>query len=201
MSAWTLFSSLIGWMYITAWSVSFYPQLILNHRRKSVTGLSMDFLFLNVLGFACYITYAIAFLASKSIQSEYQRRHPGSAGPLVRLNDAVFAGHALVLSTMTLFQAYMLNYERARTQRLSQQARAFLIAALIAIITLVTLAELYKIQWIDVIYSLSYLKLLISFLKMIPQLHLNYTRKSTRGWSITNIFLDLTGGSLSLLRR
>ena len=32
-------------------SVSFYPQLISNYRRKSVEGLSLDFQLLNLLGF------------------------------------------------------------------------------------------------------------------------------------------------------
>jgi hypothetical protein len=33
---------------------------------------------------------------------------------------------------------------------------------------------------------------------MIPQAYINYQRKSTEGWSIENILLDLTGGVLSL---
>lgn len=47
-------SYFIGWTYFLAWSASFYPQAILNWRRKSVQGLSMDFIHLNVLGFLCY---------------------------------------------------------------------------------------------------------------------------------------------------
>lgn len=49
-----LLSYFIGWVYFLAWSASFYPQAILNWRRKSVQGLSMDFIHLNVLGFLCY---------------------------------------------------------------------------------------------------------------------------------------------------
>ena len=45
-----------------------------------------------------------------------------------------------------------------------------------------------------------FIKLLITFTKYIPQAHLNYTRKSTEGWSIINIYLDLTGGLLSLIQ-
>lgn len=32
---------------------SFYPQIWINWRRKSTTGLSMDFLCLNPIGFTC----------------------------------------------------------------------------------------------------------------------------------------------------
>ena len=48
-----------------------------------------------------------------------------------------------------------------------------------------------------VISIMGYFKLSISFLKYLPQLYWNYQRKSTKGWSIANIILDLTGGLLS----
>ena len=34
----------------------------------------------------------------------------------------------------------------------------------------------------------------------MPQVYLNYKRKSTEGWSIINILLDFTGGSFSILQ-
>lgn len=46
-----------------------------------------------------------------------------------------------------------------------------------------------------------YSKAGITFVKYLPQVYLNYKRKSTVGWSIANIFLDFTGGSLSLLQQ
>lgn len=51
---------------------------------------------------------------------------------------------------------------------------------------------------LDVTYALSYAKLWISLVKYTPQAWLNYKRKSTVGWSIHNIILDLSGGVLSL---
>ena len=33
-----------------------------------------------------------------------------------------------------------------------------------------------------------------------PQVHYNYTRKSTVGWSLGNVLLDMTGGLLSILQ-
>jgi cystinosin len=36
--------------------------------------------------------------------------------------------------------------------------------------------------------------------KYIPQVWVNYKRKSTQGWSIWQILLDLTGGVLSILQ-
>ncbi|KAJ2292427.1 hypothetical protein J3B01_004065 [Coemansia erecta] len=47
------------------------------------------------------------------------------------------------------------------------------------------------------LYLLSFIKLGCSMIKYIPQAWLNYQRKSTTGWSIHNIMLDFTGGTLS----
>lgn len=50
------------------------------------------------------------------------------------------------------------------------------------------------------IYALSYVKLVITVVKYVPQAWVNYKRKSTRGWSIAQILLDFTGGVLSLVQ-
>lgn len=43
-------SALFGWVYTFCWSASFYPQPLLNFRRRSTSGTTVDFPFLNVLG-------------------------------------------------------------------------------------------------------------------------------------------------------
>lgn len=45
-----LLSALFGVTYFVAWSVSFYPQSILNFRRKSTSGTTVDFPLINCLG-------------------------------------------------------------------------------------------------------------------------------------------------------
>ena len=50
------------------------------------------------------------------------------------------------------------------------------------------------------ISMMGYFKLSISFLKYLPQFYWNYKRKSTVGWSIANILLDLTGGLFSFIQ-
>ena len=57
---WRLASSIIGWTYFSAWSLSFWPQVVQNHIRGSVEGLSFDFLALNLLGFSAYSAYNCA---------------------------------------------------------------------------------------------------------------------------------------------
>lgn len=83
-------SQLLGVGYLAAWSISFYFQPWINYRRKSVTGLALDFFSLNVLGFACYTISSLAFLFSTTVREEYARRHNGSE-PTVQWNDFAFA--------------------------------------------------------------------------------------------------------------
>jgi cystinosin len=54
--------------------------------------------------------------------------------------------------------------------------------------------------WLGCLYVLSYVKLAITLVKYIPQAFMNFRNKSTKGWSIGNILLDLMGGLFSLLQ-
>lgn len=47
-------------------------------------------------------------------------------------------------------------------------------------------------------YTLQYIKLLLTFFKYIPQVVSNHRRRSTAGWSIGQIQCDFVGGILSL---
>lgn len=48
------------------------------------------------------------------------------------------------------------------------------------------------------IYAVSYVKVVITLVKYMPQVITNYRNQSTRGWSILQILLDLGGGILSV---
>lgn len=45
-----LLSALFGWIYTLSWSLSFYPQPLLNWKRRSTSGTTIDFHIVNVLG-------------------------------------------------------------------------------------------------------------------------------------------------------
>jgi len=59
-----------------------------------------------------------------------------------------------------------------------------------------TLPELTR----EKVYSLTYIKLLLTLFKYLPQAVSNYRRKSTVGWSHRQVLLDTLGGILSLLQ-
>ncbi|KAJ2520001.1 hypothetical protein GGI11_002412 [Coemansia sp. RSA 2049] len=182
-------SAVLGWTYFVAWSVSFYPQIILNYKRKSVEGLSIDFLVYNVYGFACYAIFNTAFFFSRRIADEYERRNDGHQN-LVRFNDLFFSYHALFICLVMFAQSFY--YKRAPTQRASLTARTYFYSTIAGLVLMPLFSTVYS-----TVYFLSFIKLGCSLIKYIPQAWMNYQRKSTVGWSIHNIILDFTGGTLS----
>lgn len=190
------FSLAIGWIYFVAWSVSFYPQIYENYKRKSVVGLNFDFLALNLIGFALYSFFNIGLYAIPEIEQEYFNRYPKGLNP-VQINDIVFAIHATIVTIATIAQCFI--YER-QDQRVSKTAIGIMSFFALFLFISVILAATSVIHWLDFLFFCSYVKLTITLIKYIPQAYLNYKRKSTVGWSIGNIFLDFTGGSLSMLQ-
>ena len=162
-----IISSVMGWSYFAAWSASFYPQLIQNFERKSVSGLSFDYAILNVLGFACYSTFNLFLFFSPSVRAAYEKAHAGHHSA-VRANDVFFALHALVLSAANVGQIW---YYPRGGQRFSRLGLAFLLLCVLVLPTLVVLACIRHplVSWLTVLYALSYVKLGITIVKYIPQ--------------------------------
>jgi len=110
-----------------------------------------------------------------------------------------FALHALVLTTVTIGQCFI--YDRG-TQRVHPVTWGIIGLAGLAAVVLIILAGAFSgiLIWLDIIYYFSYVKIGATLLKYIPQAYFNYERKSTDGWSIGNILLDITGGILSFFQ-
>mmetsp|Transcript_649 Transcript_649/g.929 ORF Transcript_649/g.929 Transcript_649/m.929 type:complete len:288 (+) Transcript_649:180-1043(+) len=191
----SIISNVVGWGYFVAWSISFYPQVILNFRRKSVVGFHFDFLYLNILGFTAYTVYNCILYYSEAAQVEYCSKR-GPPNP-VHANDVFFAIHALILCFVQAFQCFY--YERG-TQYITWFGAGFGIPLWIYLVLCLYLFAGGVIDILKMINLMAYAKLIVSFIKYVPQAYFNYQRKSTVGWSIYNILLDFTGGVLSLLQ-
>nr|XP_049702769.1 cystinosin homolog isoform X1 [Helicoverpa armigera]XP_049702770.1 cystinosin homolog isoform X1 [Helicoverpa armigera]XP_049702771.1 cystinosin homolog isoform X1 [Helicoverpa armigera] len=189
-------SYIMGWIYFAAWSVSFYPQIYINFKRKSVVGLNFDFLALNIMGFTMYSLFNCGLYFSRDIQSEYFARHPRGLNP-VQLNDVFFSLHAAFATLITITQCFL--YER-EDQRVSTTGRSILGVFTVIVLVSAGVSAGGKLAWLDFLYYCSYIKLSITLIKYVPQAYMNYKRKSTVGWSIGNIFLDFVGGFLSILQ-
>jgi cystinosin len=112
----------------------------------------------------------------------------------------VFAIHAFALSSVQLTQIWM--YDRGKQEKINILVVCFLIFLYICAFTTyifeISVHEIYDLNW-DTFLVMGYCKAAISFVKYVPQVYLNYSRKSTVGWSLANVFLDFIGGVLSFL--
>lgn len=78
-------------------------QVIENAQRRSVDGLSADYLMYSMLGYTAYAAYTAALHFNPGVQAAYMAAHGGSP-PDVQLTDFLFAGHALLVTLYTLYQ-------------------------------------------------------------------------------------------------
>lgn len=191
-----IINQIIGWIYFLAWSVSFYPQAYENWKRRSVVGLSFDFLALNLTGFFAYSVFNIGLFWVTYIQEEFLKKDPNGVIP-VDANDVFFSLHALLLTLVYICQCAI--YERGG-QKVSRVAMGLLAIGWTFAFVSLFVAVAQKISWLDYLYYFSYIKLGVTLVKYIPQAYMNYRRQSTEGWSIGNVLLDFTGGSFSLLQ-
>ncbi|KAM4548176.1 cystinosin isoform 2-T2 [Odontesthes bonariensis] len=192
----SVISQVIGWIYFLAWSVSFYPQACENWKRKSVVGLNFDFLALNLTGFIAYSVFNIGLFWVPYIKEEFLKRNPNGINP-VNANDVFFSLHAVLLCVIYIGQA--LVYERG-SQKVSWTALFLLLIGWAFALISLFLAIAKQITWLDYLYYFSYIKLAVTIVKYVPQAYMNYRRQSTEGWSIGNVLLDFTGGTLSILQ-
>ncbi len=120
---------------------------------------------------------------------------------MVQLNDVVFSLHALFLTILTCIQAVV--YERG-PQKVRTWVWAFVSIVVIGLSWMAALIHhqvpIYgkPLHWLDLLYLASSVKLLVTLIKYLPQFLLNYQRRSTSGWSLENVLLDLMGGFFSL---
>ena len=189
-------SLIIGWIYFFAWSISFYPQVILNFYRRSVVGLNFDFLAYNIIGFTFYGIFNACLFWSPAIQEMYFAQHPGGVNP-VQLNDVIFALHAVLITFITILQCFC--FERGG-QRVSYTAIVFICTFFLTVVIACVLGFSDVITWLIFLYVISYIKLVITLIKYVPQVYMNFKRKSTSGWSIGNVLLDFSGGMFSILQ-
>lgn len=196
-------SAVLGWTYFAAWTVSFYPQLFLNCQRRSVVGLSMEYQMFNLVGFSFYFAFNALLYWDPHVKQEYRQAHSGHDSA-VRLNDVFFAGHAAVITGVTLLQiAWFYDYppldgpDKLLRWTVLCGLGAVCLAAVSAALLIAATQE-STITWLTFLSILSEVKVVITLFKYTPQVWMNYRRKSTEGWVIHNVLLDLTGGSLSV---
>ncbi|OGM48582.1 lysosomal L-cystine transporter [Aspergillus bombycis] len=217
-------SQILGWAYFVLWSLSFYPQLLHNHRRRSTEGFSVDFALLNLLGLTAYTVFNACFLFSPVVRTQYAQRYPQSPEPTVQWNDFIYALHGSLICCWIGS-----HFPCARFWNFKSKPQRVGVSTLVAIwgcVGVVSLAVLWALvsaswEWIDVVrertptdeittllteiyhmevYVVGMIKVFLTAVKYTPQVVMNYWRQSTAGFSIGAILLDLAGAALSLMQ-
>lgn len=183
-------SNVLGWSAFVAWSISFYPQIIMNFRRKSVVGLNFDFVVLNLTKHSSYLIYNASLFFSSVVQDQYRQKYGLDQMIPVAANDVAFSTHAVLVTAFTLFQIAI--YDRGN-QKVSKTCIAIVSVAWLAAAVCVFVA-LPSHSWLWLVSCFNTLQVTMTVVKYIPQAVMNFRRKSTVGFSIGNILLDLLGG-------
>ncbi|KAI3408991.1 uncharacterized protein J3R85_019868 [Psidium guajava] len=181
---------ILGWTAFVSWSVSFYPQVILNFRRKSVVGLNFDFVVLNLTKHSSYLIYNATLYFSAAVQAQYYEKYGYGEMIPVAANDVAFSIHAVLLTAVTLVQIAI--YDRG-SQKISK-ASLVIVSAVWLTAAVCFFIALPKHSWLWLISIFNSIQVFMTVIKYIPQAYMNFGRKSTDGFSIGNILLDFLGG-------
>ena len=187
----SVLSDIFGWIYFSAWSFSFFGQIIENFKRKSVVGLSFDFELYNLTGFIGYTTYTVWGYVD----------NVGTGH--VAIQDVAFAIHAVFITILTIIQIFIYYDKEDPNQKVSKTCITINIALwwgvfnVLLVERILGLYDARQSKYFNSIIYLGWCKVFISFIKYTPQVYINWRRKSTEGWSILNVLLDLTGGLFS----
>ncbi|CAI0457186.1 unnamed protein product [Linum tenue] len=173
----------LGWLAFVSWSISFYPQVILNFRRKSVVGLSLDFLLLNLTKHSSYLIYNTVLYFSPAAQQQYFEKY-GHEQRIVSKLLHLWPG---------LIQACSFCSEQRGTQTISKISIG-IVSVVWLFAAVCVFVALPSHSWLWLISIFNFIQVSMTVIKYIPQAVMNFMRKSTEGFSIGNILLDFTGG-------
>ncbi|CAL2250666.1 unnamed protein product [Prunus armeniaca] len=180
----------LGWMGFACWSVGGYPQVILNFRRKSVVGLSFDFVLLSLTKQSSYLIYNASLYFSSSVQKQYWEKYGYGQMIPVAVNDVAFSAHAVLMTAIILFQIAI--YDRG-TQKVSKIAIGIVVAVWLGAAVCFFVA-LPTHSWLWLINVFNSIQVFMTVVKYTPQAFMNFMRKSTDGFSIGFYLLDFSGG-------
>ncbi|KAL4589981.1 hypothetical protein LXL04_002897 [Taraxacum kok-saghyz] len=148
------------------WFPTFYPAMLIE--TCSVIGLNFDFVVLNLTKHSSYLIYNASVFFSSAVQRQYHQKYGFNEMIPVAANNVAFSIHAVVLTAFTLFQIAIYDY----------------------------IAGCHDS---DQVHTPSKLKFSEEFkrwtkFEILSKAVMNFKRKSTVGFSIGNILLDLLGG-------
>ncbi|KAI3831474.1 hypothetical protein MKW92_003555 [Papaver armeniacum] len=172
-----------GWIsFFASWGFSFYPQIILNFRTKSVVGLNFDFLVLNLTKHSSYLIYNATLYFSPVVQRQYHEKYGFDQMIPVAANDVAFSAHSVMLTTVAFYQVFI--YERG-TQKVARSSIAITAAVWVSAAVCSFVAWPNQ-SWLWLISVFNAIQVTMTVIKYIPQ-----------DGAPAHVFLDLLGGVTS----
>lgn len=191
----TFLEELFGWVYFVAWGAAGYPQIILIFRQGTTAGLSPDFVIINIVGFIAYSIFTFSSYTTAAVSSAYL--HHTGFPPQINSSDVLFAVHGACLTS--LVGAQMVYYPPRNHPKIA--ITAVCVSCQVAVFVGLGMCSFGHFDWYVYLRLLGMVKVLASLFKLIPQVWLNYARRSTVGWSISSIWLDVIGGACSIAQQ
>ncbi|PWA98448.1 PQ-loop repeat family protein / transmembrane family protein [Artemisia annua] len=192
--SWLWLVSCFSTIQVVMTVIKYIPQVVMNFRRKSTTGFSIGYILLDLLGGSSNY----AQMTVQSIDQHSWVNFHGNIGKTLLLtmipvaaNDVAISIHAVLLTAFTLFQIAI--YDRG-SQKVSKISNSIVSAAWLSAIVCVFIA-IPNHSWLWLVSCFSTIQVVMTVIKYIPQVVMNFRRKSTTGFSIGYILLDLLGGS------
>lgn len=151
-------ADVVGWGYFLAWTVSFYPQIYENCRRKSVVGFSFDMVTYFMLSYLTYLLYNAVVYFDIQIQQEIiGKSHESNP---VKITDVVFALVAFICTSIQILQCCV--FERG-SQKVHISTWVVCGLVLLVLGALSLFAVFKFISWVLVLQYCGYVKLVVSF--------------------------------------
>ncbi|GLU11383.1 hypothetical protein SLE2022_281340 [Rubroshorea leprosula] len=159
----------LGWFAFVSWSSCFYPQVILNFRRKSVVGLNFDFALLNLTKHSAYLIYNACLYFSPAVQKQYLDKYGYNQIAIYDRGNKKFSKISIAIVSAVWLTAAICLF-----------------------------VALPKHSWLWLISIFNSIQVCMTAIKYTPQAVFNFARKSTKGFSIGYVLFDFTGGLTSL---
>eukprot|EP01080_Neovahlkampfia_damariscottae_P008789 gene8789-737_t len=189
----SLLSDLSGWIYFISWTLMYYPQIYLNHTKKSASGLSYDFVAYTTMGTTAYFLFNMILFFSDSASKEYMNVFELAKNP-IQINDFLFATNSLLSSVVIVVQCLIYD---GGNQEISKPTLGIVSVAYMTL-GFYLLMSTMSFSFVRFLVLSGQLKLLTILFKYIPQVYFNFKRKSCKGHSLGMIVLDLLGGFFSI---
>mmetsp|Transcript_28417 Transcript_28417/g.68406 ORF Transcript_28417/g.68406 Transcript_28417/m.68406 type:complete len:213 (-) Transcript_28417:697-1335(-) len=148
--------------------------------------------------------YTANFYWNESVIETYRDIMSGNGkGEItVQGNDVAFAIHAILMASITLSQIGIYDTFTMSMRPPSRRVYTVLFSAVIVCACYIFSTWFLHghVDLLGFLYVLGTIKIMVTIGKYVPQALLNRSRKSTVGWNVWNVILDLTGGVLSLVQ-